>query len=59
MGKKKEQVVRGAVNNRTYSYAKGGVVLNFGLNVDNNVQRLDFIECLKQALVDLEKEVTE
>ena len=40
---------------KQFSYSKGEVTLKFGLCLDNKSEILDFLDCLKAAISDVEK----
>lgn len=42
--------------NKQFSYSKGTVSLKFGLCLDNKSEVLDFLDCLKAAVLDVESE---
>lgn len=50
-------VLKDHTNIRNFAYTKGTMSLNFGINIDNQKDIKDFIELLKAASEDLEKEV--
>jgi len=45
------------IERKSYSYAYGNVSLTFNLRTDVRVERKEFLQLLKQAVTDLEKEL--
>jgi hypothetical protein len=56
---KKKILQRDQTESKTFTYSKGGVVLNFTLRVDIKQEMKDFIECLEAATLDVKKVLEE
>lgn len=52
-------IAKKQVTNRTFEYQKGGVSLNFTLNIEVKTDLKDFVECLKAGVEDVEKVLAE
>lgn len=57
MGKNKKIVETNNTTNKSFSYKKGGVTLNFTLRNDIKTELKDFLELLKVAQIDVEEEI--
>ena len=55
--KKQSKVISTPITRKEYRYEIKGVSLSFVLRQDNTQELLYFKECLKSALVDVEKDI--
>lgn len=58
MASKNKQVIQKApTENKNFSYEKGNVSLKFGLRTDIKAEMADFLDLLKEAIGDVEKDI--